>query len=280
MAKKKTVTMWSDDFETVLTDIPNLRFLDFDEEKPEIRANTLEVKGKDGVLVGKHSFAPFQLILRFWYAGSDLEDYNLMKQRLRSILFRKDVFYICHSDRPGIRYAVYTEDNAIEDIGSQYGTFEVTFNCYKGFSESISSTLSIDNLDFLTDDTWQWEQNLITDRDIKYKHTNKRFEIWNGGEEIDPLNHRFNIIIKNTDAPNGFKITNHMTNQTFQYFGKLQKHQVFTLNGVHPIIDGERVGINSNWDWINLQKQFNNIEIDGIGMTFGSVEFDFNYIFR
>lgn len=280
MAKKKTVTMWNDEFETVLTDIPNLRFLDFDEEKPEIRANTLEVKGRDGVLVGKHSFAPFPLILRFWYAGSDLEDYNLMKQRLRSILFRKDVFYINHSFRPGVKYAVYCEDNAIEDIGSQYGTFEVTFNVYKGYSESISSTLRIDNLDFLTDDTWQWEQNLITDRDIKYKHTTKRFEIWNGSDdEIDPLNHRFRIIVKGT-APDGFKITNHMTHETFEYYGKLEGYQTFILNGVNPIIGDSRVGINSNWDWLNLKKGFNNIEIEGKNFNLESIEFDFDFIFR
>lgn len=271
--------MWNDEFETVLTDIPKLKMLDFDEEKPEIRANTLEVRGRDGVLVGKHSYAPFQLIIRFYYTGSDIEDYNLLKQRLRSILFRKDVFYISHSDRPGIKYAVYTEDNGIEDIFDRYGTFTVTFNVYKGYSESISSTLVIDNLDFLPDDTWQFETGVITGEDIKYKHTNKRFSIWNGGEEIDPLHHRLRIIVKGT-APNGFKITNHMTNETFEYTGSLQSHQTFVLNGVHPIVDETRVGFQTNWEWFSLKPGFNNIEIEGKNFNLDSIEFDFEYIFR
>lgn len=271
--------MWNDSFETVLTDIPQLTFLDFDEDKPEIKANVLELKGRDGVMVGTHSYAPFKLVLRFAYTGADIEDYNLLKQRLRSILFRKDVYYINHSDRPGVKYAVYCEDNAIEDVYSKYGKFEISFNVYKGYSESNSSTLSIDNLDFLTDDSWQFEAGVITQEDIKYKHTNKRFSIWNGGEEIDPLDHRLRIIVKGT-APDGFKITNHMTNETFEYTGSLQSYQTFVLNGVNPIVDSSRVGFNTNWEWITLQPGFNNIEIEGKNLSLDSIEFDFNYIYR
>ena len=271
----KTVKMWNSNFETVLTDIPGLRFLDFDEEKPEVRANTLEVKGKDGVLIGTPSYAPFQLILRFYYAGSDVEDYNLLKQKLRSILFRKDVFYVHHSDRPGIKYACYTEDNSITDIYDRYGTFEVTFNVYKGYSESLKSTV---NIDFLTDD-FQFEQGVITGENIKYEHTTPRFRIWNGGEDIDPLDHR--LVIKITcDAPNGIFLTNHMTNETFRYYGAISKSNPLILNGVHPIMNGNRVGIDSNWEWITLVSGFNHIEIDGIGMNFVSCEFEFDFIYR
>src|SRR5699024_11687878 len=97
--------MFNDNFETVLTDINLLKFLDFDEEGVEVRANTLEVKGKDGVLIGESSFGPFNLILRFFYTGSDTQDYNLLKQRLRGLLFRREPFYIWHSDMPGKKYA-------------------------------------------------------------------------------------------------------------------------------------------------------------------------------
>ena len=279
MANQKTVRMWNDSFETVLTDIPQLTFLDFDEEKPEIRANTLEVRGRDGVLVGTHTYAPFKLILRFVYEGHDIEDYNLLKQRLRSILHRKDVFYINHSDRPGVKYAVYTEENAIEDVYSKYGKFEISFNVYKGYSESLNSTLSIDNLDFLPDDTWQFEQGVITQEDIKYKHTTKRFSIYNGGEEIDPLVHRFNIIVKGK-APNGFRITNHHLNITFEYTGELKSYETFTLIGVHPVIDERRVGAYSNWEFLGLKPGMNNIEVEGNGFELESIKFDFDYIYR
>lgn len=271
----KTVKMWNSNFETVLTDIPKLTFLDFDEETPQVRANTMEVKGKDGVQIGTPSYGPFQLILRFYFAGADTEDYNLFKQRLRGILFRKDVFYINHSDKPGIKYACYTEDQGIEDIADRYGTFEITFNVYKGYSESLKDTL---NVDFLTDD-FQFEQGIITDN-IQYKHNTKRFSIWNGSfDRIDPLNHKLIIRIKG-NAPNGFKIYNHHSGEMFQYYGALSSNQTFELNGVHPLIDGERVGINSNWEWINLVEGYNNFEIEGIGFTIDYCEVQFDFIYR
>lgn len=268
--------MFNNDMDMMLTDIPKLTFLDYDEDEVEVRANTLETAGRDGVMIGRPSFGPFKLILRFFYAGVDVEDYNLFKHRLRGILFRRDAFYINHSDMPGKKYAVYCESNGIEDIGDRYGTFEVTFNVFKGYSESLNDTLSTE---FLTDD-WQFQNGLITSRDISYKYDSKRFEIWNGSNDtIDPLTHKLVIRIS-ADAPRGLKMTNHMTGQTFEYYGSLQKYQTLTLSGVHPIIGNTRVGHDTNWNWIDLVPGFNNIEIDGNGASNVTAEFEFNFIYR
>ena len=273
---EKTVKMFNDNFETVLTDINRLRFLDYDEEGVEVRANTLEVKGKDGVLIGDSSFGPFNLILRFFYTGSDTQDYNLLKQRLRGLLFRREPYYIWHSDLPGKKYACYCNENAITDIGDKFGSFEISFVVYKGYSESLKDTLDVN---FLSDN-WQFESGLITDRDISYKHNNKRFSIWNGSyDTIDPLNHKLNIRIK-ANAPNGFKMTNHMTGETFEYTGALKDYQTLTLYGVNPVLGDSRVGINTNHEWITLIPGMNNIEIDGNGMNNVSAEFEFNFIYR
>lgn len=272
----KVVKMYNEDFNLILTDIPQLSFLDFDEEGIEVQENTLEIKGKDGVIVGPSTFGPFNLILRFYYNGSDLEDYNLFKQRLRGLLFRRKPYYIVHSDIPGKKYAVYCKDNAITDIGTKYGTFEVTFVVFKGYSESLKDTL---DTEFLSDN-WQFENGLITDKDIKYIHSNKRFMIWNGSyDTIDPLNHRLIINIKG-NAPNGFKMTNHHTGETFEYYGSLTNSQTLTLNGIYPIKDSNRVGFETNFEWISLAPGENNIEIEGLNLSDLSVEFQFNFIYR
>lgn len=272
----KTVKMFNDNFSLNLTDMPKLRFLDYDEDGVEVRANIVETKGRDGVMVGKPSFGPYKLILRFFYAGIDLQDYNLFKHKLRGILFRRDPFYIVHSDMPGKKYAVYCEENSITDIGHKYGTFEVSFNVFKGFSESLKTTL---DTDFLTDN-WQFEDGLITDRDISYSHKSKGFQIWNGSNDIiDPLDHRLIIKIK-ADAPNGFYMINHMTGERFEYYGSLTKSQTLILKGVHPIIGSSRVGFNTNFNWITLEKGMNNIEIDGKNVSNVSAEFDFNFVYR
>ena len=76
----KIVRMFNDDFDYTLTDIPGLEFLDYDEEGVEVQVNKLERKGKDGVALGASTFGPFNLVLRFAYIGTDIEDYNLFKQ--------------------------------------------------------------------------------------------------------------------------------------------------------------------------------------------------------
>ncbi|MDN5612419.1 MAG: phage tail family protein [Staphylococcus equorum] len=272
----KTVKIFNDEFTQTLTNLPRLTFLDAKEDGVEVKANTVETQGRDGVRVGRSSFGPFKLILRFFYRGTDTQDYRLLKHKLRGLLFRRDPFYIVHSDMPGIKYAVYCEDNAIEDIGSKFGTFEVTFNVFKGFSESLKTTV---DRDFLSD-SWQFESGLITDKAITYTHYRRGFDIWNGSnDKIDPLNHRLIIKIK-ADAPNGLSIINHTTGDRFTYYGSLKSSQTLTLNGTHPIIGSKRVGFDTNWNWITLAEGMNTIEIEGNNVSIGQVDFDFNFVYR
>lgn len=273
---KQTARMFNDKFDMMITDLPYLKLLDFKEEDVEVQTNNIEMKGKDGVIPGLNTFGPFKLVLRFYFKGHDINDYNLMKHKVRGLLYKREPYYIVHSFMPGKKYAVQCESTAISDVGSKAGEFEVTFNVIKGYSESLKDTL---DTDFLSDN-WQFESGLITDRDIKYQHNNKRFEIWNGSyDTIDPLKHKLLIRIK-ANAPNGFKMTNHMNGTTFTYKGALKDYQTLILNGVHPILGDNRVGINTEFDWIELDPGFNNIEIDGVGVSNVSVEFQFDFIYR
>lgn len=272
----KTVTIFNDDFSTTLTDLKGLKFLDAKEEGVEVIPNTVETKGRDGVRIGRASFGTFKLVLRFFYRGTDTQDYKLFKHKLRGLLFRRDPFFIVHSDMPAIKYAVYCEENAITDIGTKFGEFEVTFVVIKGFSESLKDTLDVN---FLSDN-WQFESGLITDQDISYRHNKKGFKIWNGSNDtIDPLNHKLIIRIK-ADAPNGLSLVNHTTGDRFIYYGTLKSSQTLTLNGTHPIIGNKRVGFESNLDWINLAEGMNNIAIEGNNITNVYTEFEFNFVYR
>ncbi|OEK72260.1 phage tail protein [Staphylococcus equorum] len=275
----KTVKIYDDSFEKVLTDITNFEMLDFEEEGVEVTVNSQEMKGRDGVgLLGPASFGPFQLILRFVYQGQDTKDYNLLKQRLRGLLFRRTPYYLVHSDMPGKKYAVYCEENAVEDVYDRDGTFEVTFNVYKGYSESLLDT---SQMNLSRDTGFQFEGGNLSDSGIKYKHTSSRFKIFNGSDDaINPLlGYNFKIKI-NVDAPKGFKLINHTTGQEFEYKKAITRDTQILIDGVHPIIDNERVGIDTNWGWLTLDKGFNDIEIAGDGIKKHTVEFIFNYVYR
>lgn len=274
---KKEVKIFNDDFSFKLTDIPNLKFLDFQEDSVSVNANTQEIAGTDGVLPGSIYFGPFNLILNFSFKGLDTKDLHLMKQKLRGLLFRREPFFVWHSDAPGKKYAVYCDSSENEDLTNSFATFSVTFVVYKGYSESLKMT---DEFELLSSE-WQFEQGLEIDENIKYVHSTPRFKIFNGStDKINPLlRHQLQIKI-NIDAPSGFTLKNKTTGDTFKYDEKLKKSQQLVINGVHPLLNNKRVGINTNWQWITLNTGFNDMEITGDNIKNIKTQWTFPFIYR
>lgn len=275
---EKWVKMIKGSNETILTDIDDLMYLDFKEEDVESRINLQEISGVDGGLLSPISFAPFNLVLRFVYSGSDIKDYHLLKKKMRSILYTREPFYIVHSDMPSMKYAVITDSTAIEDLYGRNGTFEVTFTVFKGYSESLYETNQYSN----TSDKWQFGNDTIINDDIKYKHSSSEFKIFNGSSDtVAPFPHRHKLIIKiNVDAPSGFKLINKTTGDVFEYKKSITKNKQIVINGIYPTIDGNRVGINTNHEWLTLSPGFNDIEITGENISNPTVEFIFPFIYR
>lgn len=275
---KKWVKMITDNGTTDLTDIDGLMYLDFKEEDVESRINLQEISGVDGGLLSPISFAPFNLILRFVYSGVDVTDYHLLKKQLRSILYSRTPFYIVHSDMPGMKYAVVTDSTAVEDLYGRNGEFEITFTVYKGYSESLYETNQYDK----TSDKWQFGNGLLVNDDIKYKHNTTSFKIFNGSSDtIAPFPHRHKLIIKlNVNAPKGFKLINRTTGDIFEYKKAITKNKQIIINGIYPTIDGKRVGIDTNHEWLTLAPGYNDIEIIGTDITEPTAEFIFPFIYR
>ncbi|MDT0707365.1 phage tail family protein [Mammaliicoccus sciuri] len=276
--EEKWVRIFDDNSDIMLTDLDGLSFLEYEEEGVETRVTSTEVQGVDGVLMSLNTFGPFNLILRFFHRGTDVKDYRLMKQQLRGMLHRRTPFYVVHSDMPGIKYAVYCEENSITNIGHKYGTFEVTFTVYKGYSESLYDSNQYDK----TSDKWQFGNGLLVNDDIKYKHNTTSFKIFNGSSDtIAPFPHRHKLIVKiNVNAPKGFKFINRTTGDVFEYKKAITKNKQIIINGIYPTIDGKRVGIDTNHEWLTLAPGYNDIEIIGTDITEPTAEFIFPFIYR
>ena len=273
----KEVKLFNDDFNINLTDIPSLKFLDFNEDNIEVKANTTEVNGTDGVILGPTTFGPFNLILNFSFKGADVRDLILMKQKLRRLLFRRDPYFVWHSDLPGKKYAVYCSENANEGLTNKFATFAVTFVVFKGYSESLKETDQFS----LSSGDWQFEAGVLSDDEIKYKHTTTSFKIYNGSTDtINPLlRHKLKVLI-NLNAPKGFKIKNVTTGDVFEYKKAIKSNQRLTLDGVHPFINNKRVGIDTNWQWLTLDEGFNDIEIIGENISNVQTQWVFPFIYR
>lgn|GEM_PF-429440 len=283
---KKEVRLFNDNFDIKLTDTPNLLFLDHIEEDVEVNANTTEINGTDGVLMGPTTFGPFNLVLNFSFKGLDTKDLKLYKQKIRNILYQREPYYVWHSDAPGKKYAVYCDSNDNEDLTNSFATFEVTFVVIKGYSESLKDTSQFS----LSSGDWQFEAGVLSDDEIKYTHETTAFKIYNGSSDtINPLlRHQFKLLV-NIDAPKGFKIINHTTHEVlkdgketnvFEYKKPITYSETITLSGVHPIKDQKRIGIDTNWGWLTLAPGFNHIEITGVSIKNVTTKWVFPFIYR
>lgn len=276
--QNKKVKIFNDHFEETLTDIPHLKFLEFEEEDLDRKSNQIEVNGSDGVLQGPMNFGPFNLILRFSYKGMDYKEYRLAKEKLRQLINRRDPYFVWHSDMPGKKYAVIPEGVSNENLTSQFGLIEVIYSAYKGYAESLKDTSEFS----WTDESWQFEQGIIGSDEVKYKHNIRYFKIFNGSKDtINPLlRHKLNINCTLT-APYGFEIVNLTTNDIFEYKKPLKKRNTVSIIGVHPYINNKRVGKDTNYDFITLAPGWNEILIRGHNISNSpKTEFIFNYIYR
>lgn len=274
---KKEVKLIFDNETINLTDNEGFIYMDFLEDDVQVQDNNIEINGVDGVLPGAITFAPFNLELRFVYSGIDTEDYHLFKSKLRSIIYQRKPYYVWHSDMPGKKYAVLPQNTEIEDKFGRNGEITLKFLVWKGYSESLKDTSQFS----LSSGDWQFEAVARADNSIKYTHTSDYFDIYNGSSDtIDPLlRHKLQIQIK-ADAPNGITIRNLTTEDKFVYNKPLTPSKTLTIQGVHPILDGNRVGIDTNWQWITLAPGYNTIKIEDDSIISVETKWSFNFIYR
>lgn len=257
--------------------LPNFMFLDAKAAFPTTNNESTTMKGVDGELPNIATFAPFSLVVKCGFDGIDVIDATLAEQKLRNIFFKRKPYYIITSDNPCIKYAVKNPD-----INPDYGDymavkFELTFSVYKGYSESLKSTDKFS----LSSGDWQFEEGHIFDDNIKYNHSTSSFKIFNGSDDtINPiLRHKFRLDI-NIDAPNGFTITNKTTGDVFEYTKPIKSNKTLSIQGVHPILNNKRVGVDTNFNFLTLDPGYNDIEISGSNLGKTNTKWVFPFIYR
>ena len=279
MTKRRWVNIYKPSGNMSLTEtIPGLQFVEWEIPSVSTSNDDLEIPGRDGVIPGAINFAPFSLVLNFYYEGNDMEDLNLFSQTMKSIVHNREPYYIAHSDMPDYKYAVNKAEIEWEVINHGDSTFKVTFNCYKGYAESLYST---DDYNLMSSNFWQYENGLISDTDIKYIHTTNNFKIYNASsDKINPLlDHNLDIYMT-VVAPNGFKMKNKTNKTEFNYLGKMKKEGTILLNKTYPYINKKRIGKDTDKGYLILDKGINDISITGDGLEIKKIKFDFNFIYR
>ena len=266
-----------DESEKTFISESNCYFLESEITEVDTKTKEQEIAGADGVLVGANTFGSFELTLKFYYDGIDNSDLILFTEKIKGIIHTRNAKYVVHSEMPGRKYAFNSAKIEWEKITNSDMTFSIVFNCFKGYSESLKETDQFS----LSSGDWQFENGVLAEDNIKYKHNTTSFKIYNGSSDaINPLlRHKFRLLI-NISAPKGFKIKNVTTGDIFEYKKAIKSNQRLTLNGVHPFINNKRVGIDTNWQWLTLDKGFNEIEITGENISNVSTQWIFPFIYR
>lgn len=245
---------------------------------PNGTTETTDLASVDGSVPEFTTYGSYDLEVSLLARGIDKPDVDLLIFKLNNLLSKRKAYYVRHSDLPSIKYAVLPTPK-IESDRKTRNDYEitVTFECYKGYSESYKTVQQMN----LLDGTWQFEEGAVFDDDVKYTHETNNFYIYNGSPDaIDPLINHYLYIKVNADAPDGLRIINNTTEQELEFSEPLKVSDDFVLDGVYPILNGKRVGRYTNFEFIKLAPGYNSISIYGDVANKPKSHWDFNFLFR
>ena len=258
----------------------NCHFLE--SEITEVNTKTVEqeMSGMDGVLVGANTFGSFDLTLKFYYDGVDSSDLILFTEKIKKIIHTRKPMYVVHSELPARKYAFNSAKVDWEKITNSDTTFSITFNVYKGYSESLHDTDEFS----LSNGNFQFESGVLPDSNTSYRFNRAMFEVLNGSSDtIDPRHrHKLKIIIRMT-TDEGFRLVNKTTGDIFEYKSDLDINRQMTIDGGYPYIQQNdvraRCGRLTNHGLITLAPGINKFEVWGNFKNL-DIQFIFPFIYR
>lgn len=258
-----------------LKDILGVECTDFQRKSPVLNVEYQEFSGSNGSREINSSFKAFEIEVKLYLEFKTMYDYQLKETELYAFLADDNSYYIITDREPGKRYLVRPSAISLEELGIRYATYSVTFNVFRGCSESLTSTLS----EFDLADEWQFSQNLEAE-DYSYKFDASRFQVFNAGDfAINPREHELKITLQGESLGNA-TIFNRTTGERFIYYPPFSTNlgQTITLDRVYPKLNGVNCGIDTNLSLITLVPGINEIEIQNVANVKSS--WDFRYLYK
>lgn len=257
-----------------LTDLFGLKLVEVIASSPAYSSNNIDRDGVDGEIpiIGKYKAKTLEI--SFKLLAADNYDYHLILQEMTDLLCGSKPYYIIHEKSPGMMYAVDSCDIKRSRTSASRADVTLIFNVYKGFSESLGTTLDMFTYDA---EKWQIGQNLPNGEDLQYVFQQNSFNIYNASSfEVNPLmGHQLDIAL----TCEGMPTINNLTNESSISLKKqVTKSNVFLVNGVYPYLDNQRCGRDTNHGIVKLEPGWNKFEI--IGATNSNVAFNFRYMYR
>lgn len=251
-----------------------IRTKDFIVSAPSLRHVTEAIDGRDGMIDIETTEGARVITCLFRMRAADMADFPLLRNGIFRIFRSKESFYLIDRREPGKRWEVKCQDAYVLEQKYVYGDFTISFVCFKGYAESVGTTL-----DPLTFDAelWQIGQGLTEVDDLKYIHNTSSFRIYNAGDiDIDPRVLPLKITF--TGASTNLTVTNQTTGDIWQYTGTTTAGDTITLDGVRSLKNGTSIFGQTNRKLITLKSGWNDFAITGATGTF-EISFDFRFYY-
>lgn len=262
-----------------ITEFNDTQCIEVDVKPPEVVFNNLEYQTDDSQReTSNNIFQPFDIVVRILMEYESTEDYFLRKSELQSYLFSKKSYYLIFEYMPGKRYPVRIKSFEPEVVENDGAVFEVTFSCFKGFSESIETTMCEQDI---TTQEWQFSQGMLP-IDYEYSFKRSNFSIFNIGDfAVDPRRKHYLKIGLKGESDGKVTIVNKTNDTRFVYDKPLssKRGETIELLGIEPYKNGIPCGIDcSVIGPLILETGENSIQIQNTSNV--EVFFDFRFLYK
>jgi len=269
-----TITKLDGTKQTV-SEINGAYLLDVIDSGPQPATTYEQIAGSDGNVDNGTTFGTRTITAKFYLDAKDYIDYTLAQRETWQALFDHDPYYITWSRMPGIRFLVHIKPFEFASISQMSGTFDIEFEAFKGFGESVGRT-DEDPID-MDSEMWQMVgQGFVLDEDLVYTEIHgSSFKIFNAGDiTIDPRKHDLTISIQGIGTP---ILKNLTTGDSFIYKKTLDSGDTLTIDGVYPLLNGAHCGRDTNHGLVTLLPGWNKIQLTGLSNPVSSFGFRFLY---
>ncbi|WP_163070828.1 distal tail protein Dit [Priestia flexa] len=233
------------------------------------------IDGQDELLITNTTFGPRDLQASFLIEGDNHIDLELLISELHMLFATKEEITLIDSRQPGKQWKVVVNSVFDVDRVNPYtGTYDLSFLSPRAYCESLGTTLDPFTFD---SDLWQIGMNLPADRELIYRHSTNRFEIYNAGIPILPKN-RFPLRILFKGTSTNLAIRNVTTDEIFTYNGSTAVNDTILLDGIQHFKNSSNIFAYTNHKVISLMTGWNQFEITGTSGSF-EIMFDFRFYY-
>lgn len=230
-------------------------------------SRTLEkVDGRRGLIETSTMIESRKINAIIQIGGYDAVDFDMTRDAIYALFNPVDEFYIVRDLQPGKRYKVKVsnltgveyDDGSLED-----GEFEVEFEMFQPFAESIGTSLQLQNAKEWDIGLWQWAQGIDGDMAYQFEFNTNNFIVKNfGNVPIDPRENEFEITIKAT-ATSFLEIKNITTGDIYRFNGSLGNGDTLILKGIQTFKNGVSAFGKTNKKLLSLAVGDNNFTVSG-----------------